>query len=207
MIGGVVNDKAIVRIRAIWLDGSQSIFPVENGAFLLVRSDEVGLAWSIGLDTSGAVVKGSLAYDETVDISPLDYGATRQVSIGGGMIVMGAYSQTVPIAKECVQLLYFTADNAKLAISGKAYLPQSTACTEPVGKILGPSTGTVVDGSTIIGGRVLDQTVTQVRIHWSDGLDQIISVVDGFYLVQRSGSSATVVSFIGLDANGNVLTP
>lgn len=82
-------------------------------------------------------------------------------------------------------------------------MPQTTACTVPAGQLLGPATSTLIDGNLVVGGRALDPSIAQVRIHWSDGWDQTVPVVDTFYFAQRPGSSVSAISFTGLDANGD----
>jgi hypothetical protein len=74
--------------------------------------------------------------------------------------------------------------------------------------ILVESAGTSVAPSLVLVLTIVG--VTTGISHWNGSRAQAGEnerLVDGFYLVQRSGSSATAVSFTGLDANGNVLTP
>jgi hypothetical protein len=207
VVGGVVSDTKVIAVRVTWRDKAETVIPVIKNSFLTMRPNSTGILYVVGLDAQSHAVARTLAYDPTIKFSLQDYAKVQQIPVDDGIILLGTFSQTSPYSLECIELLYLTAENARKFLANEAALTGQQACIiEPdANQILGPLASAVGIGDTVIGGRILSNAVVRVHIHWSDGVDQIVPVVDGFYFAHRPSTSASATSFTALDAQGNVL--
>ena len=191
--GGTVQDAAIALLLADWRDGTQSTIPVENGAFLVTRSDEVGLISVVGLDAGGQIVDRSLTFDERIQWNDADVAAKRNVVLEEGVVTLTAYAVTVPEAQTCIQLGYLTFENLQRSVTGQTYLSSQTLCEKGSASQIGPTASTTVAGTTIAGGQTALPNGAIVAPKWSDGQVQNAIVEDGFYFAQREGTGLTVL--------------
>ncbi|MCI0397226.1 MAG: hypothetical protein L0332_33695 [Chloroflexi bacterium] len=201
LVIGLAVDERIVEVQAHWLDGSISTAPVIEDTFFFFRADGVEVEWVAGIDGLGRVLSDTLAANNEVHFSPLNYVAVRQVTTGDDVFVIGAYSFTVQ-RQECVEVTYLTAENARRFLEGKeVFIGQQGCIINPdASDAVGPSVSTVVEGDMVVSGRPLNEAIVAVQIRWSDGLEQRVPVEDGFYFARRPDTSATVESIRGLDA-------
>lgn len=201
IVGGAANNEDIYYAELHWLDGTKSKIPLIDGTFLAFDSDETQLAWVVGLDEQEKVLIDTLTYNRQLHYSLSDYSAIREIIIGDGLIIMGAFSSSMPKQLECVELTYLTGENLSKYLNDNSTLNGQRLCFEPDTDetVVTPAVITIIDDQTVAGGRVLEATIEQVNINWSDGLQQTESVVNGFYFVQRPNTSATILSITADD--------
>jgi len=199
VVGGASNNEGIHFVELRWIDGTTSRVPAVDGTFLAFALKSTQLERVVGLNEQGTVLNDTLTYNRQLQFSPLNYSAIREIITEGGLIVMGAFSSDIPLRQECIELTYLTGENLTKYFNGNGALNGQRLCLEPGNKVITPAIVTNVDGQTVAGGRVLDETIERVRINWSDGLQQTESVVNGFYFVQRPGTSSTIVSVTDSD--------
>ncbi|MCC6192584.1 MAG: hypothetical protein IT318_26460 [Anaerolineales bacterium] len=199
--GGVITSPAIAHLRATWLDGSGTDLSAENGAFLVVRPDGVGLLSVVGLNAAGDIVDRSQTYDEHRGFALVDAYAVREVISAHGLILLSAYTQRVPATQECVRLSYGIGENVARAMAGETYLSEQMLCTDGVDQPVGPAASAIFDSATFAGGRVFDPAITAVVVVWSDGQQQTAPVVEGFYFAERESTTATVAVVTGVGSS------
>lgn len=194
IIGGASNVADIHYAELHWLEGTVTKVPLVDGTFLAFNSDGAQLAWVVGLDEQEKLLSDTLTYNHQINFSLSDYSAIREIFTDEGLIVMVAFSSDTPQQHECVELTYLTGENVAKYLADNGALNGQRLCFEPgADEVVTPAVITTVGDQTVAGGRVLDVTIEQVNIEWSDGLQQTESVVNGFYFAQRPNTSSTIL--------------
>lgn len=196
---GMSANKNIAYVQASWTDGSHETIPLHNDSFAFFRPDlDSSVKWVVGLDENEQIIPHTMALNEPSTITLFDYERFRQVTINDGIVVMGTYFSKSVAPRQCLQLTYLTLENAEQYLIGEEAFTGQGICIAKDGSEVLPAVTTFIDGNTIVGGLVLDNSIVEVQLDWVDGMRQVVPVVDGFFFAERAGTSVSAFTATGL---------
>jgi hypothetical protein len=192
-VAGMVFDRAILSIKVRWKNGNETIVPIVDDIFLAINSEGNEAEWVIGLDVENKEISETLTYVSNNRFAPLGYDSFRQTATDGGVIVMGAYAERISPAKECFAMTYLSLRQVDSFYAGERASNWQSLCFEPdQSQTISPPLIISVNNTTVAGGIVLDPIIKEIRIDWSDGWQESVPVLNGFYFVQRPGNNFTI---------------
>jgi hypothetical protein len=205
---GMSVNKYIAYVQASWTDGSIETVPIRNDSFVFFRPNlDNSVEWVVGLDDEKQAIPDIKVLNEPSAITLFEYERFRQVTIHDGIIIMGAYLSKSLTPRQCLQVTYLTTENAERYLTGEEAFTGQGICISTDSDDSLPAVTTFIDGNTVVSGLALDEAIVQVQLDWSDGLRQVVPVMDGFYFAERIGTLASVVTSSGLIFEGNTSSP
>ena len=204
ILAGISLNKEIQLIKGQWSDGFEEWSAVNNGIFFLFRDQiDVTIDKVVGFDAELNIFNAeSNEFADPYTQVSVDYERTHIFPADNGFVFLGLlHSNETTNLENCIEMKYYSSDMLQHFTKGEFTFPEQRSCFTHTDNV-SAAIGGVINGVSIGGGIVLEDSIKFVNLEWSDGFHQKVPVTDGFYFGQRIDVISHVVNTVS-DVSNN----